>query len=61
MQPVIFPHVNKLVALFACFACFVSVVAVRARLDVSFEDCLLRVREYVVELDSQVVVKDDNI
>ena len=61
MQPVIFPHVDELIALRARLACFVSVVAVRARLGVSFEDCLLGVREYVVELDSQVVVRDDNI
>ena len=61
MQPVIFPYVDKLVALRARLACFVSVVAVRARLGASFEDCLLGVREYVVELDSQVVVRDDNI
>ena len=61
MQPVILPHVHELIALLARFARFVSVVAVRARLGASFEDCLLGVREYVVELDSQVVVRDDNI
>ena len=61
MQPVVFPHVDELVALLVCFTRFVSVVAVRARLGASFEDCLLGVREYVVELDSQVVVRDDNI
>ena len=61
MQPVILPHVEELIDLRARLACFVSVVAVRARLGVSFEDCLLGVREYVVELDSQVVVRDVNI
>ena len=48
MQPVILPHVNELVALFACFACFLSVIVVGARLGASFEDCLFRVREYAV-------------
>ena len=61
MQPVILPHVNELVALLACFTCFIGVVAVRMGLAVRFEDCLFRVREYVVEFDSQVVVRHDDI
>jgi hypothetical protein len=61
MHPVILPHVNELVALLACLMRFIGVIAVGERFGMCFLFSSLRVPEHPVELDSETVVRYDDI